>query len=125
MRRKGFTLIEVLIALVILVIVTTTFARFAAFFSRGMANSSIRVIAVGVAADRLELIRADPRYTRLATLYQGDTTGFSGYSNMTRSTIVTRDQTGNPARDFTTITVRVTAPTMRDTVAITAIVASQ
>ncbi len=125
MQRKGFTLIEVLIALVILVIVTTTFARFAAYFSRGMANSSIRVIGVGVAADRLELIRADPRYNQLTALYQGDTTGFSGYPTMKRSTIVVRDRSGNPARDFTTITVRVTAPAMRDTVSITAIVASK
>lgn len=125
MRRKGFTLIEVLIALVVLVIVTTTFARFAAYFSRGMANSSIRVIAVAVAADRLELVRADPRYPQLATLYAGDTTGFSGYPTMKRSTVVTRDQSGTPARDFTTITVRVSAPAMRDTVSITAIVASQ
>ena len=130
MRRKnGFTLIEIMIAMVILVIVATTMARFAGAFSKGMSNSAIRIIAANIASDRLELVRADPRYTRLVTLYGtgagADTTGFPGYAQMRRLTTIVRDQSGTPPRDFTTVTVRVTAPGLRDTVAITAVVASQ
>lgn len=127
MRRHGFTLVEMLVAVVILTVVATTFARFAGTFSRSMGDASVRVIATGVATDRLELIRADPRYPRLVQLYGSgagaDTTGFPGYATMRRITSVVRDQSGG--RDRTTVTVRVTAPpVLRDTVAVTAVIAS-
>ena len=126
-KRAGFTLIEVMIAMVILVIIASSVARFSATFSKAMTNSSVRVVAAGVAADRLELLRADPRYTSLASLYGtgtgSDTTGFPGYPNMRRTTRISRDQTGTPARDFTTVTVRVIDPGLKDTVALTAVIA--
>ncbi|MCA9763905.1 MAG: type II secretion system protein [Gemmatimonadetes bacterium] len=123
---RGFTLIEILLAIVILVIVATTFARFAGSFSKSMGDASLRTIATGVATGRLELVRADPRYTRLVSLYGSgagaDTTGFPNYPRMRRRTTVVRDQAGG--RDRTTITVRVTDPALRDTVSVTALVAS-
>jgi prepilin-type N-terminal cleavage/methylation domain-containing protein len=127
MRRAGFTLIELLIALVLITIVATTYAKFAGTFSRTMGESAHRVIATGVATGRLELVRADPRYTRLNSLYGtstagGDTTGFPNYPRMRRVTRVVRDQNGG--RDLTTVTVRVWDPSLRDTVAVTAIIAS-
>ena len=51
-----------------------------------------------------------------------DTTGFPNYPRMRRRTTVVRDQSGG--RDRTTITVRVTDPALRDTVSVTALVAS-
>jgi prepilin-type N-terminal cleavage/methylation domain-containing protein len=127
MRRSGFTLIEMLIAVVVVVIVATSFARFAAQYSRSMGDSSLRLVATGVATGRLELVRADPRYGRLNALYGsstagGDTTGFPDYPRMRRITTLVRDQSGN--RDFTTITVKVWDPALIDTVAVTAVVAS-
>lgn len=128
MRRNGFTLVEVMISLVILLIVGSSVARFSSVFSTAMTNSAIRVVAAGVAADRMELIRADPRYTSLVSLYGSgagaDTTGFPGYPRMHRITRLVRDQSGNPARDRTTVTVRVIDPGLKDTVAITAVIAS-
>ena len=126
-RRAGFTLIELLIAIVVVVIVATSFARFASQYSRSMGDSSLRLVATGVATGRLELVRADPRYARLNTLYGsstagGDTTGFPDYPRMRRTTTLVRDQSGN--RDFTTITVKVWDPALIDTVAVTAVVAS-
>lgn len=126
--RAGFTIIEILIAVIILVVLATTLARFAGEFSKGMTYSSLRVVASGVAADRLELMRADPRYTRLASLYGSgagaDTTGFPNYPLMRRITNIVRDQSGSPARDRTTLTVRVIDPGLKDTVAVTAVIAS-
>ncbi len=127
MRRAGFTLIEMLIAIVVVVIVATSFAKFAAQYSRSMGDSSLRLVATGVATGRLELVRADPRYTRLNALYGastagGDTTGFPDYPRMRRITTLLRDQSGQ--RDFTTITVKVWDPALIDTVAVTAVVAS-
>lgn len=127
-NRRGFTLVEVLLAMVILVLITTTFAKFASDFARGMTGSSVRVVSAGVAQDRLELIRADSRYARLGTLYGtgagADTTGFSGFPLMRRITSIVRDQGGTPARDRTTVTVRVFDPRLRDTVSVTSIIAS-
>ncbi|MHB1328563.1 MAG: hypothetical protein ACYC2K_10215, partial [Gemmatimonadales bacterium] len=82
-----------------------------------------------IAKERLELVRADPRYTQLSALYgtgaSADTTGFPRYASVRRVTTVVRDQTGNPARDRTTVTVRVfsTTPITRDTVRLTAVMA--
>jgi prepilin-type N-terminal cleavage/methylation domain-containing protein len=126
-RRNGFTLIEMLIAVVVVVIVATSFAKFAAQYSRSMGDSSLRLVATGVATGRLELVRADPRYTRIIALYGsgtagGDTTGFLDYPRMRRITTMVRDQSGN--RDFTTITVKVWDPALMDTVAVTAVVAA-
>jgi prepilin-type N-terminal cleavage/methylation domain-containing protein len=127
-RRRGFTLVELLVAVVVLTIVATTFARFAGGFALAMANSSVRLVSSAVATDRLELVRADPRYTRLVQLYGAgagaDTTGFPGYPRMRRVTMVVRDTSGAaPSRDRTTVTVLVTDPSYKDTVAVTAVIA--
>lgn len=125
--RRGFTLVELLLTVVILTIVATSFAKFAASFSRTMGDSAIRLTASAVATGRLELVRADPRYTRLVSLYGAgaagaDTTGFPDFPRMRRTTTVVRDQSGN--RDRTTVTVRVTDPALTDTVSVTAVIAS-
>lgn len=124
--RRGFTVIEVLIAIVVLAVLAVGMARFAATFTHTVSNSSVRVVAAGVADDRLQLVRADPRYTTLVTLYNtgagADTTGFQDYASMRRLTTVVRDQAGG--RDRTTVTVRVTDPSMSDTVKVTSVIAS-
>lgn len=127
MRRnvRGFTLVEMLVAVVILVITITSTARFAAGFSREMARSSVRMVATGVATGQVELVRADPRYNQLVTLYNSNNVvGFPGYPSMRRTTRVVRDQSGSPARDRTTVTVRVTDPALRDTVSVSVVVAA-
>ncbi len=126
--RHGFTLVELLVATVILVIVVTGSARFASSFSSNMSKSSVRLVAAGIAAGQLELVRADPRYPRLTTLYGAgsgaDTTGFPGFPQMRRVTTVSRDQTGTPPRDRTTVTVRVTDPGLPEPVALSTVIAS-
>ncbi len=127
-KQAGFTLIEVMIAMVILVIIASSVARFSAVFSKAMTNSSIRVVAsrcrlrpTGAGARRPELHQ--PGHA-LQLWCVSDTTGFPGYPCMRRTTKVVRDQTGSPARDLTTVTVRVFDPGLKDTVALTAVIAS-
>jgi hypothetical protein len=43
---------------------------------------------------------------------------------MRRITTVVRDQTGTPARDRTTITIRVIDPSLPDTISVTTTIAS-
>ena len=127
-HRRGFTIIEILVAIVILAVLATGVARFSAGFGKSLSNSSVRVVAAAVAADRLQLLRADPRYTSLVARYNSgagaDTTGFPDYPGMHRLTYVVRDQAGTPARDRTTVTVKVIDPGMPDTVAVTSVIAS-
>ncbi|MEO8635854.1 MAG: type II secretion system protein [Gemmatimonadales bacterium] len=129
-KRMGFSLIEVLVALVILTIVLSGLGRFVGTFVHGVTTSTARTTAAEVARSRIERIKSDPRYTTLTSLFGtgagADTTSFPGFLQMRRRTFVSRDQTGTPARDITTITVKVTDPnTLKgDTISLTTTVAA-
>ncbi|MBX3146046.1 MAG: prepilin-type N-terminal cleavage/methylation domain-containing protein [Gemmatimonadales bacterium] len=129
MKRDGFTLIEVLIAVVVLTIAVTGLGQFMAKYQHSTSTATLLSSMTSIAKERLELVRADPRYTTLTTLYgtgaSADTTGFPRYPSVRRTTTVVRDQSGNPARDRTTVTVRVFATNgiSRDTVRLTAVIA--
>ena len=127
-KARGFTLIEVMIAIVILTVVLAGLGRFVAVFMHGVRTTTARTMATEVARARMQMVASDPRYTTLVSNFgtgpAADTTGFPGFPGMRRRTYVTRDQTGSPARDLTTITVRVTDPTLpADTISLTNMVA--
>ena len=127
-KQRGFTVIEILVAVVILGVLAVGVARFSAGFATALTNSSVRVVAAGVALDRMQLIRADPDYVNLVSQYNAgagsDTTGFPDFPRMHRLTYLVRDQSGTPARDRIMITVKVIDPGMPDTVAVTSVIAS-
>ena len=125
MNKKGFTLIEVLIALIILTIVSVGLAKFVATFLHTVGTSTTKTVATAVAQEQLEQIRADPNYTSLVATYNGNTvTGFPGYASMQRTTRVVRTTSNVPRRDYTTITVQVSEPTMGTPVNVTIVVAA-
>ncbi len=129
MNRKGFTLIEVLIAVVLLSLAVISLGQFMGKFQNATAKATLLSTMTSIAKERIELIRGDPRYATLATRFgsgaSADTTGFPGYSMIRRRTIVNRDVSGSPARDRTTVTVRVftTTTIVKDTVSLTAVIA--
>jgi prepilin-type N-terminal cleavage/methylation domain-containing protein len=126
MNRRGFTLIETLIAIVMLSVVVLSLGRFMASFQNATTKATMLTEMTSVAKERLELIRADPRYTSLVSKYaEADTSGFAGYPMIHRKTVVARDQSGSPARDLTTVTVKVftTPAIVKDTVSVTAVLA--
>ena len=129
MDRRGFTVIEIAISLVILSVVILGLARFAGEFLHAVGTSTTRTVAASVARERLEEVRADPTYP-LPAAWAGTAIGFPDYPNMTRLTRVTRVTGAAPVRDYTIVSVKVTEPTMtrpgtavRDTVNVTAVVA--
>lgn len=128
-NTRGFTLIETLIAVTLLSLAVLSLGQFMAKFQNATSKATLLSTMTTIAKERIELVRGDPRYTTLTTRYGSgagaDTTGFPGYSMIRRRTFVTRDQTGAPARDRTTITVRVftTTAITKDTVSLTAVVA--
>jgi len=128
MNRRGFTLVEVLIALIILTVVSLSLGRFVASFSHAVGTSTIRTLAIDVATEQMELIRGNANPTAYPTLvgnFNGNVvTGFPDYPRMTRTTTVVRTTGTNPRRDYTTITVTVTEPTLGAPVDLTAVVAA-
>jgi prepilin-type N-terminal cleavage/methylation domain-containing protein len=125
MNKRGFTLIEIMIALVILTIVSVSLGKFVAVFLHTVGTSTAKTVATEVAQEELELIRADPSYTTLVATYNGvSQTGFPGYASMNRSVRVVRTTGNAPRRDYTKVTVTVTEPTMGTPVAVTIVVAA-
>lgn len=128
-KTRGFTLIEVMVAMVILSIVALGLGRFVSSFLHVVSTSSTRTVASAVAREQMEGMLSDPAYP-LPTSWNGTVTGFPGYSQMRRITTVNRVTGTTPARDYTIITVKVTEPSMirigataPDTVNLTAAVA--
>jgi prepilin-type N-terminal cleavage/methylation domain-containing protein len=128
MNRRGFSLIEVMVALVILTVVALSLGRFVGNFSHAVATSTVRTSAVAVAQERIDSIRAAASpavYPNLVPLFNDNVvTGFPGYPNMTRRTQVVRRTSTTPKRDYTIITVKVTEPTLGQTVNLTNVVAA-
>jgi prepilin-type N-terminal cleavage/methylation domain-containing protein len=119
-NRRGFSLIEVMVALVILSIVLLGLGRFVASFLHTVGTTTTKTAATEAAAGYMATIQADPSYP-LPASYAGTVTGFPNYPNLKRVTVFNRINTSN--RDYTIVSVRVTEPTLRDTVNITAVVA--
>jgi prepilin-type N-terminal cleavage/methylation domain-containing protein len=123
MERRGFTLIEVMLAVVILTTILVSVARYTGQFLHTVSTSTVRTVAAEVARERISLIDMDPSYTTLAAVWAGSQTGFPGYPNMTRLTTVSRVTGNAPPRDYTIVTVRVTEPTMGQAIDVTTVVA--
>jgi prepilin-type N-terminal cleavage/methylation domain-containing protein len=119
-NRRGFSLIEVLVALVILSVVLLGLGRFVASFLHTVGTTTTKTAATEAASSYMATIQSDPSYPLQAS-YAGTVTGFPNYPNLKRVTTLNRINTLN--RDYTIITVKVTEPTLRDTINITAVVA--
>ncbi len=122
MDRRGFTLIEVMLAMVILGTVLLGTGRFTARFLHTVSVSTAATVASEIATERIELISTDPSYTTLAARWAGTTTGFPGYPAMSRVTTLQRITGATPPRDYTVVTVQVTEPTFTTPVRMTTIV---
>lgn len=122
-RRGGFTIVEVIVAIVILSIIASTTARFAGSAVRLTTTNRARVAISAAAQSRIRQIKADPRYTQLGTLYNNvSETGLLGFPNMRRVTTVSPTDT---AAAFRTVTVSVwDATQLSDTLRVRTVIAS-
>jgi len=110
-ERAGFTLVEVIVALVILATAVLGFASSASQLAMSSATAELRALALEGVEDRLARVRLDPRYGGLDTLYAGVDTDLFGVEGLTRTTSVVHVQTAAPgAVDYRRITVTVTGP---------------
>ncbi len=103
--RDGFTLIEVMIALVILAGVVLAMGMGTTTMSRSVSDADIRNRAQSVAEMQIGRARAWPTYSTIGQLTE---VRFNGTSNgLISQTTVTRDTTSG--MNTTTVTVRVSA----------------
>ena len=99
-RSGGFTLIEVMIALVILSAVLLTLAAATSRYLSIIAKNRIRIQAGAVADARIATIRVAPNYATLVAQFDGTLPNvpFQGYTRQTRVIRVgegtTADRTG-------------------------------
>jgi prepilin-type N-terminal cleavage/methylation domain-containing protein len=120
MDRSGFTLIEVLIAMVLLgFAVMGAQAVITDRLVGNVAHEDERSAARQLVEDRLQLVQTDPAYAELGDRYAGDEHSLPSFPGYERTTFLSREV------DHTIVTVQVVTPAGRDTVAGTAVVGVQ
>jgi type IV pilus modification protein PilV len=108
MKRDGFTLVEVLVALLLLAVCVLGIQLLAAGMLSRMAKGNVQITAVQLAEDRIDRIRLEPNYTVLDTFAVTENT-LAGFPNYQRITTVVRDvdTTATGIIDFRRVTVQV------------------
>jgi prepilin-type N-terminal cleavage/methylation domain-containing protein len=106
-QRRGFTLLEVLISLVILATVLVTMAGFMTSFVRNSTIDGQRARAADLVSTRLEAIKGVTKYEALDGWAKTES-AIPGYAGFTRVTTITRVQ--NTKEDYKIVTVRATSP---------------
>jgi prepilin-type N-terminal cleavage/methylation domain-containing protein len=115
-RREGFSLVEVMVALVILTIVVAGLAGTTVTFQHQMSIGQLQARAQAVGSSQLAQIRAYPDYTQLSTFAGTQnnypTAGWSVETQVNRDTSAVVDCATPPCanNDVTRVMVTVSAP---------------
>jgi prepilin-type N-terminal cleavage/methylation domain-containing protein len=109
--RRGFTLVEVVVALAILTGALLALSLFIARMAHSTTNARLLSTATELAADRLELVKSATNYSTIDSLYSATEATIPGpdYIGFTRKTVI-QHVGGLPADsvDYRIITVIVT-----------------
>jgi prepilin-type N-terminal cleavage/methylation domain-containing protein len=110
-QQRGFSLIEVVVAMLILTTAILGSQAVSAKMLRLLGTSTVKSGAIQLAEDRIGMIRLDPRYTTLNT-YAATESSLTGWPGFTRITTVkaVRDSIAAGVTDYKQISVKVTAP---------------
>jgi prepilin-type N-terminal cleavage/methylation domain-containing protein len=114
--RSGFTLIEVMMALVILAVVILGLMTATASFVHVVTLGQKRAQAIQLAEGRIDRIQMDPNYAGLEATYATTEASIANMTGYTRVTDVTRVGGGNQADDYKVITVTVIHEVLFDTI---------
>jgi prepilin-type N-terminal cleavage/methylation domain-containing protein len=111
--RRGFTLIEVIVALVLLGGVAITIGAATARLLASTTRDAQALTALDLVNDRLAHVLANPTYTDLEARFEESDTPVPLFPGMLRTTVVDRqvtDHGGGRRSDMTHIRVSVTGP---------------
>lgn len=123
-RSRGFTLIEIMIALVILTVVVLGLATATAQVVHVVTLSDRNAAAIQLADGRIEEVQMSPDYNSLDTLFAGTESSFPGLAGYVRETKIVRVGGLGQTQDYKKITVTVTGPGVSDPVSRTITVAA-
>ena len=122
---EGFTLLEVLIAMVILSIaVMGAQAALTDRLVRDVNREDRRTIAIQLVADRIQAIQMDPSYEQLAARYQMTESAIPNFTGYTRKTTVVQTYNAKDRVDYKTATVIVSHAQLSPAVTRTIIIAA-
>jgi prepilin-type N-terminal cleavage/methylation domain-containing protein len=113
--RRGFTILEVAVALAILAGVLLVLATTTARFIHTVTIDRVRIQANAAADAHIARIRLWPTYDSLSVEFSGTDNNYP-YAGWTRQTTVTHVGGAGQPHDYTRITVAVTAPALDSTV---------
>ncbi len=118
--RKGFALIEAMIALTILAGAVLSAGRYFTQLTRGVSDERTRAQALHLVGERFEQVKTAPTYGKIDSLYVGVETAIAGYPGYSRQTQVLRIG-GLPSDtvDYKIVTVTVTTPAIPKSVTVT------
>lgn len=123
-RRSGMTLVEVIIAMLLLVTVILVLGGFSAKFSQATGQAHLIVLANELAATRLDAVRQQPTYGAIDSLV-GTYAVKSDFSvDSVKTQMVHVGGAATDSVDYKIVTVSVTHPAMRKTVTKTTAVAA-
>ncbi len=123
-RRRGFTLLEVAIALSILGGVLLVLATTTARFIHTVTLDRVRTQANAVANAHIARIQLWPTYDSLTAQFAGTTPNYP-FTGWSRETTVSLSPVVVPPNDYTRITVSVSAPALDSAVHRTITIAAQ
>jgi len=123
MDRRAFTLIEMIVAIVILTTGILGLASSTSFMVRAATNASLRAEALQAVEGKISQIVMDPRYHQLESIYVGEESDLPGLDGMTRVTGIVHSLTLLNGRytDYKTVTVTVDGPGLSEPVSRTVI----
>jgi Tfp pilus assembly protein PilV len=116
-RLTGMTLVEVLVALVLLAGVLLALGRFSGTLARTTGTARLVATATQLVADRLETVKGAPRYIAIESLYVANETNLTGFKGFTRQTQVLRvGGAASDSIDYKIVTVTVSNPSLTKSV---------
>ena len=124
--RNGFTLIETIVALIILGVALLGLALFVSRMAHAGTDSNFLGTANELAADRIETIKSALTYSTLDA-FEGTETNIPGVGNagFVRQTFIKHVGGGtSDSVDYRVVTVVVTNPAMSDTIRKTTVIAA-
>jgi prepilin-type N-terminal cleavage/methylation domain-containing protein len=109
-RERGFTLIEVILALSILLVVMMMLASTTGRALHTAATTQSQQTAIQLAMDKIDQVRNDPNYDGLELAYAKTDTTFTGLPGFRRVTSIVRTGGQGQTSDYKKITVVVSGP---------------
>ena len=112
-RRPGMTLMEVMVALILLGGVLLSLGKFSGSLARTSGTARMLATATQLVSDRIGTVKGAPRYTAIESLYVASETSLPGFPDFKRVTMVKRIG-GQPTDsiDYKIITVEVSNPSL-------------